>query len=76
MAKVIIASFNTVNGKPFPYLPRFTFTSFRYLQYVGLIVALLLCCLTLCGAYRKRQVLLQLYFYFYYWYTTSIVSIP
>ena len=37
-----------------PYHLRFTFTSFRYLQCVGLIVALLLCCLAPFDAYSER----------------------
>ena len=40
------------------YHLRFTFASLRYLRCVDLIVALLLCCPTPCGAYRERQVLL------------------
>ena len=46
--------FNTVNGKYY-FLFTFVLPSLRSgKQYVGLIVALLLCCLTRCGAYRRR----------------------
>ena len=44
----------------FPHHLCFTFSSFRYLRCADLIVALLLCCLASFGAFRKRQVLLQL----------------
>ena len=37
-----------------PYHLRFTLTSFRHLRCADLIVARLLFCLTLCGAYRKQ----------------------
>ena len=46
--------FNTINGRYY-FLFTFVLPSLRSgKQCADLIVALLLCCLTLCGAYRER----------------------
>ena len=56
----ILLCFNTAGGRQW-CLITFVLPSLRSgKRWADLIVALRLCCLTLCGAYRKRQVLLQL----------------